>query len=163
MSTQAVRYLIVIDTPLRDKRELSRRIRDCQAMIDRVRHIRSIQPEWHLLYAAPHIPSFALFSPEMVQFAQDEWKERIAVIQQIGKQLDIPVSQQHLESGHPDLQAKRIAKAINATHVVGYSQAFQKYAQFKRKVNHLFLSIIKEIKRSFGTASFRDLNHRLHR
>jgi len=162
MSTQTVRYLIVIRTSSHEERELDNSIRHCQEMIERVKHIKSIQPEWHLLYVAPHVPAFALFSPEMVHFAQNEWKKGITAIQAIGEQLNIPESQQHLESGHPDLQAIRVAHAIDATYVIGYSQAFQKYVQFRNKINNFFFTIKKEMKRTFGAAAFRELNHRLH-
>ncbi len=95
-------------------------------------------PEYYLLCVCPRVPSYALQTPEMIDYANDTVEQGDVVLKNIGRMLDIPANRRFLAAGQADLQAYHIAKILKIDKVIGYSKPFLQILKMARSVRNYF-------------------------
>ncbi len=127
MTYLSQRFLIVIGNHNQNEAELQVKIQHYQTIIQRSRVLKSDRTEYFLLYVTPHLPSYALQSPELLQFVIRETEKSKEILINLGKQLAIKPEHQFLAEGMVNLQAWFLAKQLKVDKVFGYSKTFIKF------------------------------------
>lgn len=130
MSNKTARILLVISNQLETNKEIYAKVADFRKLMDKFETLNSIKPEYFLLYVGPHVPSYALQTPEMIQYATTECNRGKQILHNVGHILNIPVERQQAVVGCANLQAHRIAKLLKADKVLGYSKSFIRLQSF---------------------------------
>jgi len=140
--TKTPRFLIAFNAKQIETENFMHCLQRYQLIINQLKQTNSA--EWELVYVTPAIPAYCLLSKEIVQLIYQQEHESLTVLRNLGRILNIPLAQQHLRQGQIDLQLNQLAKQINATSVIGYSNAYLKLTALQQQLKRSSRLILKK-------------------
>lgn len=153
MSYQTSRFLIVLSVNQADELDFETKIQRYKEMIRRSRALHSVRTEYFVLFVMPYVPTYALQTPEILQYSIMEIEKAEKILQYIGAELGISADKQFLAGGNMNLQAWLYAKKLEIDKVFGYSEKFIKLLKFLGSVRHSWKQMLTEKKRVIKRAA----------
>jgi len=143
MPKKHTRILLVISNQLETDEKIYAKITEFRKFMNKFETLHSVKPKYFLLYVGPHVPSYALQTPDMVQYATAEFERGKQILHNSGHILNIAKKKQFAMMGNSNLQALRVAKLLKVDKVLGYSKMFVRLLSAYKILTHGVESIFK--------------------